>query len=218
MVLPAWPRNCSCSPVQLLHTLDADLQGCPEDVLTPATIQAGYKEAAADVGVPEASEHESAAVLFLQATAFSGGMALAPSAATAAAAAAAAAGSARPPLTPEDASRSVEQLRQGVMNLIQRTLRKKASQQQGGSSADAAPPLPGPSSSGSTPAARLVAAVASAVGDAELPRKLPDLHPVSDEERVAWLHELAAGSHSLTYMAATMPTFPNRCGRWLQQG
>ncbi|GAX83538.1 hypothetical protein CEUSTIGMA_g10963.t1 [Chlamydomonas eustigma] len=33
--------------------------GCPEDVLTPSTIQKGYKDSSADVGISEAQEHES---------------------------------------------------------------------------------------------------------------------------------------------------------------
>jgi hypothetical protein len=34
-------------------------QGCPEDVLTPSTIQKGYKDSASDVGISEAQEHDS---------------------------------------------------------------------------------------------------------------------------------------------------------------
>ena len=36
------------------------VQGCPEDALTPTTILLGYKDTAADVGIPEAHEHGSA--------------------------------------------------------------------------------------------------------------------------------------------------------------
>ena len=38
--------------------------GCPEDHLTPATMQSGFKDTAADVGIPDAIEHDSAASLF----------------------------------------------------------------------------------------------------------------------------------------------------------
>ena len=41
---------------------------------------------------------------------------------------------------------------------------------------------------------------------------LPALHAVSsDEERIVWLHELAAGGHPLSHLAESIPNFPNRC-------
>lgn len=43
-----------------MHAFLPCVQGCPEDALTPTTILLGYKDTAADVGIPEANEHGSA--------------------------------------------------------------------------------------------------------------------------------------------------------------